>query len=428
MRIPAGCVLLVLTCVFSPAAAEESWPRFLGPDGRAMVAGADVPLTWSETENLRWKTPIGAGSSSPVVAGGRVFVTSYAGQGENVTRTLHAFALETGEQLWQFDVANEGYEDAARGFLTEHGYASNTPVTDGKTVYAFFGKMGVYALDAAKGTQKWHVQVGKQSSNREWGSGASPVLAGGLLIVNASDETRAVLALDKETGTERWRAAAENTELAYNTPAVDEANGEVVVAVPGEVWGVDLNTGKLNWFAETIIGGNVSPSPILRNGTVTLFGGIRSSGSQRFPDGRFGDMTGEELWTSRTSSYVATPLLHNSSGQADEADGEGHFYWIDDRGMAYCQRASDGEVVYRERVPQIEAGGRPVYASPVLAGDKVIVVTRFDGVLVLPAEPRFEVLAQNKFAGDDSDFSGTPAVLSDGLLIRSGKFLYRVGR
>ena len=409
------CSAVVLLSMSEMASADD-WPRFLGPDALAADPDASVPLTWSESQNVRWKAPIGAGSSSPVVHGDRVFVTSYDGQGEAVTRTLHAFDLETGKELWTFDVANEGYEDPARGFLTEHGYASNTPATDGQTVYAFFGKMGVFALEAATGEQKWRSDVGKRSSNREWGSASSVVLTGDLVIVNASDEARAVIAFDAATGQEKWRAAGEGTDMTYNTPAIDEKHNEAIFAVPGELWGIDLASGTLNWFAETVVGGNVSPSPILRDGTVTVFGGIRAAGSQRFPAGGFGNMSGEDLWSARTSSYVATPLLH-----------DGHFYWIDDRGIAYCMTADDGEVVYQERVREIQAGGRPVYASPVLAGDKIVVVTRFDGVLVLPAEPRFEVLAQNRFAGDESDFSGTPAVLEDGLLIRGGEFLYRIG-
>ena len=408
-------VLLLSALAATSFSSAAEWSRFLGPGGRASDASADVPLTWSGSENLRWRAPVGAGSSSPVVAGGRAFVTSYAGEGEDVVRTLHALDLQTGDELWRLDVANEGAEDSARGFLTEHGYASNTPAADAERAYAFFGKMGVYAVDAASGEQLWHAEVGKGSASREWGSGASPVLAGDLLVVNASDEARAVIALDAETGGRRWESPV--AELAYNTPALDETNREVILALPGEVRGLDLATGDLNWFAETAIGGNASPSPILSEGTVTLFGGIRPAGSQRFPAGGFGNMGGEAVWTSRVSSYVATPLLH-----------EGHFYWVDDRGLANCQRASDGESVYRERVAEIESGGRPVYASPVLAGDRIVVQTRFDGALVLPAEPRFEVLARNRFEGDESDFSGTPAVLGDGLLIRSGRFLYRVGR
>ena len=127
------------------------------------------------------------------------------------------------------------------------------------------------------------------------------------------------------------------------------------------------------------------------------------------------DVTKREIWYAKSSSYVATPLLH-----------AGHLYWFNDRGMAFCTRASDGDVVYRERIKGLSSGGRPVYASPVLAGDHIYVVSRYDGTFVLPAKPEFKILSQNKFAGDESDASGSPAITKDELFLRTGEFLYCV--
>lgn len=120
-----------------------------------------------------------------------------------------------------------------------------------------------------------------------------------------------------------------------------------------------------------------------------------------------------KLWFTRDSSYVATPLLH-----------DGHLYWIDDRGLAYCLDARTGESVYRERVPGLNTSGRPVYASPVLVGDRLYVVSRWSGTFVLPAKPAFEILAHNRLESDDSDCSGTPAIAGHRLLLRSGRYLY----
>lgn len=405
-------VMLSVVFLGIHSASAENWPRFLGADGRATSADSKLPTTWSESENLKWKAEIGAGSSSPIVWDDTVFVTSYTGTGEDVKRILHCFDRADGSEKWTFEVANSGPEDPYRGFINEHGYASNTPVTDGKLVYVFFGKMGVYAVDF-EGNQKWEAQVGKESSSREWGSAASPILYENMLIVSAADEARAVYAYDKTTGKEIWKTPAEGLEMAYNTPIVDEKHDTMILAVPGELWGFNPESGKLRWFAETNVGGNVSPSPILDGDTVYLFGGIRSSGSHAFPTGGTGDITEKEIWNSRTSSYVATPLLH-----------DGHLYWFDDRGIAYCQRASDGELAYRERVPGLASGGRPVYASPVRAGDKIYIPSRHDGTFVIPAKPEFEVLAQNKFENDDTDASGTPAISNNELFLRTGKYLY----
>ena len=123
------------------------------------------------------------------------------------------------------------------------------------------------------------------------------------------------------------------------------------------------------------------------------------------------DVTDTEKWYGRSSSYVATPLLYMM----------GHLYWFDDKGMAFCTKASDGEVVYRERIDGLSRGGRPVYASPVLAGDRIYVVSRYDGTFVLPARPEYKILAQNKFSDDDSDASGTPAISGDELFLRTRK-------
>ena len=392
----------------------DNWPRFLGPNGRAASVKSKLPIQWNENENLRWKSPIGPGSSSPIVWRGNVFVTSYSGQDNEVRRTLHCVDRKTGKERWTFQIENDGREDAYRGFITEHGYASSTPVTDGELVYVFFGKMGVYAVDFA-GNKKWEAQVGKESSNRQWGSGASPVLFGDLLIVNAADESQTIFAFDKRTGEEIWKSEAAGFELTYNTPTPVAKHNELVIAVPGELWSLNAKNGKLKWYAETELTGNVSPSTILDGETIYTFGGYRSSGSHAFPVGGIKDVTDKEIWYSRNSSYVATPLLH-----------DGHLYWIDDRGMAYCTRASDGKLVYRERVKGLSSGGRPVYSSPVLAGEYIYVVSRYDGTFVLPAKSEFKIVAQNKFAGDESDASGTPAVCDNELFIRTGEFLYCV--
>lgn len=120
-------------------------------------------------------------------------------------------------------------------------------------------------------------------------------------------------------------------------------------------------------------------------------------------------------WTGRNSSYVATPVLH-----------DGRLFWINDQGQAFCIDAKSGELIYRERVTEIEAGGRPVYASPVLADGKIYVPTRWNGVLVLATGAKYKVLSQNRFAADDSDFNATPAISNGDLFLRSNRYLYCV--
>lgn len=424
-----GRTLLFLTTLANALAAPAAdWTRFRGPNGTGVGESA-VPLEWSDSRNLIWKTPLpGPGSSSPIVHGDDVFVTCYSGTSVAGERTGEAGRLvrhlvridrATGREVSRLDVLAEPPEDAFEGFLTEHGYASSTPTVDADAVYAFFGKGGVLAVDRA-GRELWRIGVGKESSNRRWGSAASLIRHGELVIVNAAEESQSLRGIDSRTGREVWRAEASGLSLAYGTPAIvrlADGREELVIAVPEEVWGLDPATGKIRWHATHALTGNVSPSVVADGDVVYVFGGFRSAGSLAVRAGGSGDVTKTHvLWTSRTSSYVATPLVH-----------EGHLYWIDDRGQAFCVDARTGEQVYRERVAGIAASGRPVYASPVLAGGRIIVPSRWSGTFVLPAEPRYEILAHNTLAGDDSDFSGTPAVADGRLYLRSGRFLYCVG-
>ena len=201
-------LLTGLTLLAAPAVRAEDWPQFRGPGGRA--TGTAAPLEWSETENLLWKTPLpGAGSSSPVVHGDAVFVTAWSDgpRGQGPTRHLLKIDRRDGTVAWQRDVAAPGPDDPYSGYLTEHGYASNTPVTDGTMVWAFLGKAGVVAFDM-EGNEVWRTGVGTESSDRRWGSGASLILHGDHVICNASEESQSIRALDKRTGREVWRAEA----------------------------------------------------------------------------------------------------------------------------------------------------------------------------------------------------------------------------
>lgn len=426
-RGPSISTLILLAQAVRPSLAAD-WPQFRGPGGGVASAGSGLPDRWSDSENLQWKTALpGAGSSSPIVVGNRVIVTCYSGYGtsdahgaemKSLVRHVVCVDRTSGKAQWTRAVPGEMPEDNYQGFLTEHGYASSTPVSDGERVYVFFGKTGVIALDL-DGKELWRTNVGKESSNRRWGSGASLVLRKNTVIVNASEESQSVRALDKLTGREVWKASGSALELAYGTPTLvarKDGTTDAVIAVPGEVWGLNADTGKMHWYAAHRLTGNICPSVVADGETLFVFGGFRSAGSLALRAGNKGQVSSSDtIWTSGTSSYVATPVLH-----------EGHLYWVDDRGQAYCISASTGEVAYRERVSGLSSGGRPVYASPIVAGSKIYVPTRWDGTLVLAAKPKYELLAQNRFASDDSDFNATPAIVDGQMFLRSNRFLYCV--
>ena len=155
------------------------------------------------------------------------------------------------------------------------------------------------------------------------------------------------------------------------------------------------------------------------NGIVYIFGGYRNTGSVAIRAGGKSDVTDTHtLWSSRDASYVPSPVIH-----------EGKLYWVSDQGIAFCADATTGETIYRERLSRTAAsvgrrGGKPFYASMVLAGDKLICVSRQAGAYVLAAKPEFEQLAHNAFASDESDFNASPAISNNQLFLRSNRYLY----
>jgi len=415
----------------------DQWPGFRGPLGTGVAATAQFPEKWSSSSNLAWKTDLpGPGSSSPIVWGDSVFVTCYSGYGEgssgrldDLVRHLVRADKSTGKIVWTKTVPSAAPEDAYRGYLTEHGYASQTPVTDGQTVFAFFGKSGVVAFDFA-GNQLWQTSVGTSSSNRRWGSAASLVLYKGLVIVNASEESRSLKALDKKTGSIVWEAKGASLELCYGTPVLMEpvaatsdaatTKTELVLALPGEVWGINPDTGKLLWFAHSPLTGNISPSVAVANDTVIAFGGYPNTGSFALKAGGRGDVTQTHaLWKGSKSSYVPSPVIKDK-----------HLYWLNDRGQACCAEIETGNLVYQQRLPIGGGDGasRPVYASVILAGDNIVGVTRQSGTVIFKASPQFSLVGINKIDLDDSDFNSSPAISGDRLFLRSNRALYCIQR
>ena len=408
------------------AAGGADWTQFRGPSGTGVAGEGKPPTRWTANENVKWKVALpGPGSSSPITLGERVFVTCYSGYGadqndpgspEKLTRHLVCYDKATGKKNWIADVPAVTPEDAYRGYIAEHGYASSTPVTDGESVFVFFGKSGVLAYDL-DGKKLWQTSVGTDSDIRRWGSCASPILHKNLVIVNAASEGRAVVALDKKTGKQAWIASGNKLSLSFSTPALvkSKTKTELVVAMPGEVWGLNPDTGKLIWLANIKPNGNVCPAVNPGDGMAYVTGGFQTKGSLAVKTGGSGDVTATNLaWAVGKSSYVPTPVLN-----------AGRLMSVNEDGIAVCLKAETGEVVYEERLT-IRGGGkgsRPFYASPVLADGKLYVVSRQAGVVVLKAGDQFQQLEQNAPL-DGSDFNASPAIVGDELFLRSNKFLY----
>mgnify|MGYP003347251095 CR=1 FL=1 len=256
-------------------------------------------------------------TSSPIVVGDRVFLTCWTGVGaakfkNSLSRELLCVDRATGRVKWSRAVPGENNIDRFDGYLPEHGYASHTPVCDGEKIFAYFGRGGAAAFDL-DGKLLWQTKLGDAANQKNWGSAASPVVHGDYVIVTASEEANAVIALHKATGKEAWRASGSALSYVFGTPvfAGPPTQPELILALPDELWALNPDNGKLRWFAQSGLPGNIAPSPVAGDGVVFAFGGFPQLGALAVKTGGKGDVTGTHLaWQSRDSSYVQIGRAH----------------------------------------------------------------------------------------------------------------------
>ena len=392
---------LAMMAFLSTAAFGGDWTQFRGPGGLGISDEKGTPVNWSSTDNIAWKAELpGPGSSSPIVVGNRVFLTCYSGYGlepsqgeqKELVRHLLCFDRGTGKSLWSKPFEPKLPEHQYQGEGSYHGYAASTPVSDGERLYVFFGKSGVFCFDLA-GQQLWQASVGEGTHG--WGSGCSPVLFDKLLLVNASVESGSLVALDKLTGKEVWRAGA--VRSAWNTPLLVDAKSrrEVVVSTEDRLLSFDPNDGKPLWNADGVHR-YVCPSVVAHGDVVFAIGGGHTSLAVRA--GGSGDVTQSHgVWRKPKGSNVGSPVYL-----------DGHLYWANDGGgIVCCQNATNGETVFEKR---LEPSAGTIWSSAVLADGKLYIVSQRNGTYVVAAKPEYELLAHNKFADDDSRTNASPAV------------------
>ncbi|MCI0460416.1 MAG: PQQ-binding-like beta-propeller repeat protein [Gemmataceae bacterium] len=418
-----GLVGLVLAVLGGPALAD--WPQFRGPGGLGVSTETGLPLEWSDSKNIVWKAPLpGPGSSSPIVFGDRVYVTCYSGYGldlkapgnlADLKRHLVCVARDSGKVLWTRDEidpdrSDPPYRDAN---IALHGYASHTPTADASGVYAYFGSAGAAGYSHV-GEKKWLVRLGTKGKAQLYGSAASPVLHGNLLIVNAAVETAELyrrgdlVALDKRTGREVWREKAGGE---WSSPFLAAVGGRVELVVgthhPGPWLGLDPATGKRLWECKAK---QSCGTPVAHAGVIYT---AASEGRAAIRAGGRGDVTAtHKLWEAPGGPRISSPVYH-----------DGHLYWSNDGHIAHCADARTGKSVYRERL----GSGGDCYASPVVADGRIYYVSRDMSTYVLDAGPKFKLLAHNKIASDRSVFNGSPAVSRGRLFLRSNTHLYCLG-
>lgn len=431
VRIFAIFWLLIhpMTCA-NGTDANHYWHQWRGPLATGVAPHADPPVEWSEGKNIRWKIELpGGGHSSPIVWGDKVFVTAAAPYGEalqpkysdapgahdNLPVThrykylVIAVNRRDGRILWERTV-RQGLPHEMGHFTAS--LASNSPVTDGERVYAFFGSRGLFCFDM-DGVPQWQKDLGEMQTKHGHGEGSSPALYGDMLVVNWDHEGQSfVAAYDKSSGKQRWSAARDEV-TSWATPIVVEHAGKPQVIISGthRVRGYDLPTGAVIWECGGL-SANIVASPVAADGMV--YAG--SSYDRRVLlairlDGAKGDITETDrvLWRrKRGTPYVPSPLLYGNS-----------LYFLRHyQGILSRVETTTGE----DQGGPFRLGGlRDIYASPVAAANRIYITDRNGTTLVISHDDNPSVLAQNRL---DDSFSASAALVGGEIFLRGEKNLY----
>ncbi len=404
--------LALVVLAFAAPALTANWPGFRGPHGNGAADEKTLPLQWGPKDNIAWKVALpGPGASSPIIWGDRVFVTAFTGtKASEIIRHILCFDRGTGKNLWQKSYPAPLPENDYAKQVVQHGLTTATPATDGQRLYVYFGRGGLHVLDL-DGKPLWNADLG--DGTIVFGSGASPLLVGDKVIVNACAESRHLVAFDKVRGKPLWKS--EINGMCWSTPVVVEpAKGkqEILLNVGAGLYGFDAETGKELWSVDIVAAYNGS-TPLVRDGIIYVMN--QGQGEKEFVAvraGGRGDVTKTHVvWRqAKAGASYTSPLI----------TGDRLFYVS---GQAHALRASDGQIVAKKSLQGVQS----VYGSPILVGDKILLFTRYNGAYVLSADDKMQVLAHNQL-GDDSAFNASPALVEGQLFIRSNQYLYCIGK
>ena len=441
------CLLAWPLLAAEPAerAALAYWPQWRGPLASGVAPQADPPLTWSETNKVRWKVTIpGTGTATPILWEDRLFIVSAVPTGRKLdpaeaaarktalatlpsggTREISpnvnppggffgfmVFCLDrqTGRMLWARTACEEAPHE---GHHRDHGYASASPVTDGKHLLVSFGSRGLYCYDLA-GSLVWKKDLGKLFTRKSFGEGSSPALHGDtVVLVRDHEEEDVLLAFDKKDGRELWRTHRDEP-TSWSTPLIVEHDGhtQVIISASSGLRGYDLKDGRELWSGPELTE-SVIPSPVHAHGVVFAISDYRKKVLYATRLGKTGALAGTDaiLWNySRYAPYVSSPLVVEDL----------IYFGSNTSGRLTCLNARTGEPHFEaERI----AGLQNLYASPVAAKDRVYVLSREGVCVVLKRGPMLEVLATNALA-EKTDASMVLA--GKDVFIRGQTHLYRI--
>ena len=407
--------IIALFAVVLPfgSASSSDWPQFRGPDGQGHSDAEGVALEWSEEQGIVWKTAIpGEGYSSPVVNENQVWMTSSFDDGTS----LHAICIErkSGEILHDVKVLQL---KAAGPKHTLNGFASPTPVLDGKHIFVHFGARGTACLDVAGNIVWRNTSLPFEAPQ---GAASSPILYDELLILTCDGIDKQFLAaLDKRTGKVRWKQERQHLErvssvnplfqMAYSTPLVKEINGVAQVVSTGaeHVAAYDVRTGDEIWWKQ-YEGCSLVGRPSFGNGMFYVVGSVKLDHHCVYaiqPGGKGKIRDDQLIWqNSEGMPHVPSPLLVGKE-----------IYVIHDKGTAKCIDALTGEVHWKERL------GGNFRASPIQVRDRIYCCNQEGKTIVLKASRAFKILAKNQL---DTGFFASPAVAGRSLFLRGESHLY----
>jgi outer membrane protein assembly factor BamB len=414
------CLAFVLTLSLA-LTLQADWPQFRGPTGEGHAASKNLPTEWDQKKNVTWRKEVpGLGWSSPVIASGRIYLTTAVPSSTAPTKEMPAdYSLRTvcldartGEVIWNVEVFTEDGKSTPKPH-SKNSHASPTAVIEGDKLYVHFGHLGTACLNAKDGSKVWANQTLKYTPVH--GNGGSPVVVGDKLIFAIDGiEKQALIGLDKHTGKVTWetpRNAKPARPFSFCTPLLITVNGQQQVVCPGSeaVLSCDPKTGKEIWRVKYESGYSIVPRPVFGNGLVYFSTGYDNPVMYAVkPDGT-GDVTKTHVaWALKKQSMPrnASPLLVGDA-----------LYVVSDDGVLTCIDAKAGKERWEEPL------NLKYSASPIDAGGLIYLLSEDGTGTVFKAGSEFEQVSKNKL-GEKA--LASYAVDGDALFIRTEKALYRM--
>lgn len=409
--IPFPTLLVGALFAASPLRADF-WPEFRGANADGHADDANVPTAWSSTRNIRWEKDVpGKAWSSPVVADGRIFITTAVEDGDELLLETRCHELSDGSEVWKKQV----FEKDAMRIHAKNSHASPTPVYEDGVVYVHFGHHGTAALDAASGEILWTQKELEYSPVH--GNGGSPAIYEDKLIFSCDGaENPFVVALNKKNGSVEWKTPRDvevKRTFSFSTPLIIDVAGKPQAVIPGSGAAIsyDPNTGKEIWRFDYDEGYSVVPRPIYHNGKIYVCSGFGRAVLFAIRVDGTGDVTDTHLaWKNdKAIPKESSPIIV-----------DGLLYINDDKGVLSCFDAETGEEIYRERMD----GEGGFSSSPVYAGGHLYFHNGEGVTTVVNPGRKFDKVAENDIREHGlSSF----AVVSDGFIVRTEDHLIRIG-